>query len=413
MTVEVYLDAFGVLRRIGILRRYPAAGRERVAYEHDPDWLRSPEAFQFDPALPLTPGPSHIRGDRKMFGALGDSAPDTWGRELMRRRERREAEAEGRAARTLQEADYLLGVSDLTRLGALRFKVDGEFQAPQTRGVPTTAALGDLLQASQRILDGEDTGEDLRLVFAPGSSLGGARPKASVHDWRGRLSIAKFSKRTDLYSISRWEAIALDMAEAAGIAVAEHDLADHASGPIFLSRRFDRTAEGRRIPFISGMAMTEHRDGDDDGSYLELIDAINARGASPGRDRRELFRRIAFSILITNTDDHLRNTGFLWRGRKGWSLSPAYDVNPVPDGPRILSTRIDFDDGTASVDLLRSVAEYFMPLDMADRVIGECAGVASRWRDFARRRNAPPVEVDRMRPAFDHEALARGLEMAV
>ena len=220
-----------------------------------------------------------------MFGTLGDSAPDTWGRDLMRRRERREAEANGRPPTALHEADYLLGVSDLTRLGALRFKVDDAFQTQQDRGVPTTLALGDLLQASQRILRGEETGEDLMLIFAPGSSLGGARPKASVYDQHGRLSIAKFPKEADAYSISRWEAIALDMAKAARITVADHDLIDHASGPIFLSRRFDRTDDGHRVPFMSSMAMTEHRDGDGDGSYLALIDAINECGSASERDR--------------------------------------------------------------------------------------------------------------------------------
>ena len=409
MTIEVYLDAFGSLLRVGTLRRHASAGRERVSYEHDTAWLASPESFPFDPTLPVTPGPIFTQRGQEMFGTLGDSAPDTWGRELMRRRERGDAETEGRTARVLHEADYLLGVSDLTRLGALRFREDGEFQAQQARGVPTTVALSDLLQASQHILRGEETGEDLMLIFAPGSSLGGARPKASVYDQHRRLSIAKFPKETDSYSISRWEAIALDMATAAGITVVEHDLIDHVSGPIFMSRRFDRTDEGNRVPFMSGMAMTEHRDGDDDGSYLELIDSINERGASPDRDRQELFRRIAFSIMVTNTDDHLRNTGFLWAGSDGWTLSPAYDINPVADGPRTLSTRIDFDDGTASIDLLRAVADYFMPLGRADQTIGECAQITARWEEFAERRGAPAAEINRMRPAFEHEELTRGL----
>ena len=411
MTVEVYLDAFGKSRRVGIMRRHSSAGRERVSYEHDPDWLRSTEAFQFDPMLPLTLGPIYTPRSQDMFGTLGDSAPDTWGRELLRRWERHCAYAERRPPRILQEADYLLGVSDFTRLGALRFKVGGEFQAQQERGVPTTVALRELMEASRRILKGEETGEDLQLIFAPGSSLGGARPKASVYDQRGRLSIAKFPKETDLYSISRWEAIALDMAETAGINAAEHDLVPHASSLIFMSQRFDRTGNGHRVPFMSGMAMTEHRDGDDNGSYLELVDAINERGAFPDRDRQELFRRIAFSILITNTDDHLRNTGFLWTGRKGWTLSPAYDVNPVPNGPRILSTRIDFDDGTASVDLLRSVAEFFMPQARADQVIADCASVTRKWKEFACHREAPSAEIKRMRTAFEHDDLTRALSL--
>ncbi len=404
--IEVFLDAYGRLRRIGLLRRHAGARRERVTYEHDPDWLTAPEAFQFDPTLPLVRGPISPPGGKEMFAALGDSAPDTWGRELMRRTERRAAEREGRPVRTLHETDNLLGVSDETRLGALRFRYEGEdeFQVPQVRGVPTTVALGDLLAASQRILRGEETDEDLLLIFAPGSSLGGARPKVSVFDQHGHLSIAKFPKETDRYSISRWEAIALDMARDCGITTIDYDLLPSPHGPIFITRRFDRR-DGIRIPFISAMAMTEHDDGDKDGSYLEIVDVITDHGANPVQDRAELFRRIAFTILISNTDDHLRNHGFLWSGRRGWSLSPCYDLNPVADAPRILKTRIDFDDATASLRLLQEVAEYFLRPAEGDRIIRECAAVVRNWRAYARRRQAPAGEIDRMAPAFEHEDL--------
>ncbi len=408
--IEVFLDAYGQLRRVGLLRRHAGARRERVTYEHDPAWLASPDAFQFDPTLPLVRGPISTPDNKEMFGTLGDSAPDTWGRELMRRKERRAAEHEGRPPRTMHESDYLLGVSDETRLGALRFRFEGEteFQAPQTRGVPTTVALGALLQASQRILRGDETDEDLLLIFAPGSSLGGARPKASVFDQHGNLSIAKFPKETDRYSISRWEAIALDMARDSGITTIEYDLASSQHGPIFITRRFDRI-DGARIPFTSAMAMTEHDDGDDDGSYLEIIDAFADQGADPARDRAELFRRIAFSILISNTDDHLRNHGFLWSGRRGWTLSPCYDLNPVADGPRILKTRINFDDATASLRLLQDVAEYFVRPGDGDQIIRDCAAVVRNWRAYAQRRHAPAAEIERMAAAFEHEDLIYAL----
>lgn len=404
--IEVFLDAYGQLRRVGLLRRYAGARRERVTYEHDPDWLAAGDAFLFDPTLPLLRGPISPPGNKEMFGTLGDSAPDTWGRELMRRAERRSAEREGRPLRALHESDYLLGVSDETRLGALRFRFAGdeEFQAPQTFGVPTTVALGELLLASQRILRGEETDEDLLLIFAPGSSLGGARPKASVFDQHGNLSIAKFPKETDRYSISRWEAIALDMARDCGITTIKHELAASQHGPIFVTRRFDRVGENR-IPFISAMAMTEHGDGDDNGSYLEIVDAITNHGADPVHDRAELFRRIAFSILISNTDDHLRNHGFLWSGRRGWKLSPCYDLNPTPDAPRILKTRIDFDDATASLQLLREVTEYFLRPSEGDQIIRDCAAVVRNWRTYAQKRHAPAAEVDRMTSAFEHEDL--------
>ena len=409
MTVEVHINAYGESRKAGILRRHSGTGRERVTYEHEVDWLKSPEAFQFDPTLPLRRGVLHPGANRVMFGTLGDSAPDTWGRSLMRKRERRSAELEGRQVRTLQETDYLLGVSDNTRLGAIRFSVDGVFQSPQAKGVPSTVALGDLLQATQRIERGEETDEDLMMIFAPGSSLGGARPKASVYDQLGNLSIAKFPKERDDYSMERWEAIVMDMARAVGIEVAEHQLVQAAGQTVFLSRRFDRIhrdgEDDHRIPFMSAMAVTEHVDGDDTCSYLEILEAINARGSEPARDRVELFRRIAFNILISNTDDHFRNHGFLWSGKKGWRLSPAYDLNPTPDSPRILSTRIDYEDATASIELLRSVAEFFVAMNDADRIIDECREVVRQWKVYANARGASAAEIKSMHPAFEHEEM--------
>ena len=409
MTIDVFLDAYGACRRVGTLRRHAGAGRERVTYAHAPDWLTSPDAFQFDPTLPLRAGTLHPGADKAMFGTLGDSAPDTWGRRLMDRRERRTAALEDRRPRALHETDYLLGVSDETRLGALRFHSDGAFQSPEPTGVPSTVALGDLLTAAQRIERGDETDDDLTMIFAPGSSLGGARPKASVLDQHGNLSIAKFPKQSDPYSLERWEAIALDMAQVAGIKVPRYDLVQAAGRPVLLSQRFDRLrhegSEDHRVPFMSAMAMTEHKDGDDDCSYLEVVEAINERGSHPEEDRAELFRRIAFTILISNTDDHFRNHGFLWSGRTGWALSPAYDINPTPNSRGFLSTRIDFDEATASLDLLRSVAEFFVPLPVADTIVGECASVVRRWRDFATARHAPSAEVNLMMTAFDTEEI--------
>jgi len=409
MTVEVYIDAYGKSRKAGILHRYSGTGRESVTYEHNANWLKSPEAFQFDPTLPLGKGILHPGANKTMFGTLGDSAPDTWGRSLMRRRERRAAEQEGRPARTLQETDYLLGVSDETRLGGLRFSVDGVFQSPQDKGVPSTVALGNLLQAAQRIERSEETDEDLMMIFAPGSSLGGARPKVSVYDQHGNLSIAKFPKERDRYSMERWEAIVMDMAKDAGIEVAEHHLVQAAGHTVFMSRRFDRIHRhgdpDQRIPFMSAMAVTEHNDGDDTCSYLEIVDAINARGSEPERDRVELFRRMAFTILISNTDDHFRNHGFLWSGKKGWRLSPVYDLNPTPHSPRILSTRIDYDDASASIELLRSVAEFFVSMKEANGIIKDCQGVVKQWKHYAHARGAPAAEIKNMQSAFEHEEL--------
>ncbi|WP_101675548.1 type II toxin-antitoxin system HipA family toxin [Alloalcanivorax mobilis] len=404
--IEVFLDWRHQCRRVGLMRRHAGRGRETVTFEYAPEWLVADDRFSMDPALPVGPGVFRPPAGAEMFGTLGDSAPDTWGRMLMRRRERRAAERESRAVRTLHESDFLLGVSDLTRLGALRFRWrdEQEFQAPQPHGVPDLLALGELLGASERIVRGDESDDDLRMIFAPGSSLGGARPKASVIDQHGRLAIAKFPKQTDEYSLERWEAVALDLAASAGIRTAAHNLHTVTGRPVLLSRRFDRHGE-ERIPFLSAMSMTEHRDGER-GSYLEIVDALAEQGANARGDRLELFKRVAFSILVSNVDDHLRNHGFLWQGGAGWSLSPAYDLNPTPQDlkARVLATNIDLDDGTCSIDLLRSVAQEFsLKLDDADREIRAVAQACLGWREVAKERGAPAVEIKRMESAFEHE----------
>lgn len=330
----------------------------------------------------------------------------------MQRAERRKAELEERAVRTLMESDYLLGVADETRLGALRFRRadEDEFLARTDAGVPTLVKLGALLESSERILRDEETDEDLQLIFAPGSSLGGARPKASVMDQHGRLSIAKFPKETDEYSIETWEEIALRLARLAGIATADHELLNVAGKAVLLSRRFDRD-QTRRIPFLSAMAMMGAKDGVG-GSYPEMVDVLSSHGAQAKQDAHEIYRRVAFHVLISNVDDHLRNHGFLRKGKSGWVLSPAYDLNPVPMDlkARVLTTNIDLDEGTCSVDLLESAAGYYA-LSLADArsILGQVAGATSRWREVAREAGAAPAEMDRMASAFEHDELRQAL----
>jgi serine/threonine-protein kinase HipA len=223
---EVHLSIDGGTRHIGRARSNRARGKETVVFEYADEWLLDADRFALEPELPLTRGGFAPPAGQAIHSALGDSAPDTWGRRLMQRAERRQAEREGRTVRTLMESDYLLGVSDETRLGALRFRRVGEerFQADSRDGVPALVDLGRLLQITERILRDEETDEDLQRIFAPGSSLGGARPKASVIDQHGRLSIAKFPKETDEYSIETWEEIALRLADQAGIVTAAHEL---------------------------------------------------------------------------------------------------------------------------------------------------------------------------------------------
>ncbi len=332
----------------------------------------------------------------------------------MRRAERRRAKADGRPARALQELDFLLGVADSTRIGALRFKRPDEevFLAPDELGVPSIVHVGRLLAATQRTLLNEETDEDLRLILVPGSSLGGARPKASVTDAQGRLAIAKFPKPTDEYSLERWEAIAHRLAALAGIDVADNALLEVNQVPVLLSHRFDRQGE-LRTPFLSALAMLDLLDGQP-SSYPELVDAISEHGADAKRDAEKLFRRMVFNILVSNVDDHLRNHAFLWRGAGGWLLSPAYDLNPTPVDvrPRVLTTAILDDERTCDIDFALSAAEYFGLALPAAKEIARAVALATRdWRGTAMALRATTAEIERMSSAFEHDDLQRSLRL--
>jgi serine/threonine-protein kinase HipA len=279
-------------------------------------------------------------------------------------------------------------------------------------GVPALNQLGHLLQVTERILRDEETDEDLQLIFAPGSSLGGARPKASVIDQHGHLSIAKFPKETDEYSMETWEEIALRLAERAAIATPDHQLVQVAGKAVLLSRRFDRTGTVR-IPFLSAMAMMGSKDGER-GSYPEMVDTLVQYGAHAKTDAQTLYRRVAFNVLISNVDDHLRNHGFLRLGKSGWSLSPAYDLNPVPTDikARVLTTNIDLDEGTCSIALLEAASEYFsLGLAAARAIIKEVAVATATWRQTAKDAGARSAEITRMASAFEHDDLKRALRL--
>ncbi len=416
-TAVVYVDLHGVAQRVG--RLWVVGGRsrdERATFEYDLEWLRHPEPFGLEPALPLGPGPFHTANGRPLFGALGDSAPDRWGRSLIARAERRRAAAEARQVRTLREIDYLLGVSDVARQGALRFTrvVDGPFVSDSDETVPLLIALPKLLAATEHVEADDESDEDLRLLLAPGSSLGGARPKASVRDRDDHLSIAKFPSRGDDRNVVRWEAVALTLASRAGIPVPDSRVEEVAGRDVLLVRRFDRVTLGRergaivehRIPFLSAMSMLDAVDLETH-SYLELADALRRYGADTASDLVGLWRRIVFNVLISNTDDHLRNHGFLYAGPNGWRLAPAYDLNPVPVdvNPRMLTTTIVADeDATASLDLALGVARDFgLRPPEANAIVREVGTAVRRWREVAFDLALTPAECDRMASAFEHE----------
>jgi serine/threonine-protein kinase HipA len=407
--ILVYVDLQGTPHLVGRLWARVRKERENATFEYDKNWLEHRERFSLEPALKLGPGPFHTPSDKPLFGAIGDSAPDRWGRVLMRRAERRRAEREKQTPRTVWEIDYLLLVDDEARQGALRFAETegGPFlNDQQPTKIPPLIELPRLLSAAQHVIEDKDSDEDLRLLLAPGSSLGGARPKASVRDRDGHLAIAKFPNKGDEVNTVVWEAVALTLAQKAGIPVPRWRLESVADKPVLLLRRFDRE-NGARIPFLSAMSMLDARD-NQTRSYLEFVDALRQHGASPQEDMHALWRRIVFSILISNTDDHLRNHGFLWSGPAGWRLSPAYDLNPVPIDikPRVLTTAINEDDGQASLKLAYEVAPYFELKEEQARAIAREAGDAvASWRKEAAGPGLSKGEIDRMASAFDHEDL--------
>lgn len=413
--IFVYVDLSGEPRLAGTLWTRSRRGVETASFEYSQEWLADPDRFSLEPALALDPGAHHT--GRALFGSIGDSAPDRWGRTLMRRAERILAQKEGRAPRTLQEADFLLLVNDEARLGALRFAEapGGPFLAAGGTAIPPLIDLGRLLAASESVEDDEEDDDQLDLLLAPGSSLGGARPKASVRDKNNALAIAKFPHKQDEWNVVKWERVALELASRAGIRAARSRIEQVAHKDVLILERFDRQPRGR-IAFLSAMSMLGAGDGEAGHSYLDIADSLRQYGAAPADDIAELWRRVVFNILISNTDDHLRNHGFLHQGGVGWRLSPAYDLNPVPVDvrPRTLTTLIDSDDGTASLELAFSVAEYFgLEQGAALQVAREVGQAVSTWRQVAAQESIPKAEITRMASAFDHADLKTALAIKV
>jgi serine/threonine-protein kinase HipA len=412
-TILVYVDLEGIPIKVGKLWGRSRNGRESMSFEYDPNWLSHPKRFSLDPALQLDAGSFHASPDKPLFGAIDDSAPDRWGRLLMRRSERKNAEKEKRTPRTLQEIDFLLMVDDEGRQGALRFKKEAEgpfLMTYKEHHIPPLITVGKLLTAASHVMQDSDSDEDLRLLLGPGSSLGGARPKASVKDKDGQLAIVKFPRKDDEIDVIAWEAIALSLASKARIDIPEWRLETAGKQRILLSRRFDRKGV-TRIPFLSAMSALQAKD-NEMHSYLEIVDVIRQMSASPKEDLEQLWRRIVFNIMISNVDDHLRNHAFLYSGLSGWRLSPAYDLNPTPTDikPRILSTAIDLIDSSASLDLAISVSDFFdLDKAYAQMIAKEIGSVTTLWRNEAVKLHLKQNEIDRMASAFEHEDLHKAL----
>lgn len=411
--ILVYLDLEGISSKVGLLWSHYRSGRESVSFEYDRDWLNNPRRFSLDPALQLVKGTFHASSEKPLFGAMEDSAPDRWGRMLMRRSERRKAEREKRAPHSLKEIDYLLMVDDEGRQGALRFKKEENepyLTTYEKNHIPPLISIGKLLKSAHKVMLESESEEELSLLLAPGSSLGGARPKASVKDIDNHLAIAKFPKDGDEIDIIGWEAVALTLAQNAKIKVPDWRLEFIGRQKILISRRFDRK-KNIRIPFLSAMSVLSARD-NEIHSYLEIADSIRQLSASPKDDLEDLWKRIVFNVLISNVDDHLRNHAFLYKGLSGWRISPAYDLNPTPGDikPRILSTSIDESDNRASLDLAFENAYYFdLDSNKAKKIVKEIGSSVKLWRKEALKFNIEKKEIDRMSSAFEHDDLKKAL----
>ncbi len=417
VVIAVYADWDGLSEplRLGLLHVRRGSGREIFEFEFDPVALAHSSLAnpQLDPRLGLYEGRQHPLQGSETFGVFADASPDRWGRLLMRRRLERLQRA-GKVEKTarLHESDYLLGVHDTFRIGGLRFRRDdaGDFLDNQDGvAAPPFVQLRALEAASLALERDEDNtdvagNEWLRILIAPGGSLGGARPKASVIDPNGHLWIAKFPSVRDEHDVGAWELVVHTLALRCGLRMSE-GLARRFANPhhTFLVRRFDRTDAGRRLHFASAMTLTGHQDGDDastGASYLELARVLIDQGVQTDIDLRELWSRIVFNLLVSNTDDHLRNHGFIMVPGRGWRLSEAYDMNPVPDSQG-LKLNISEADNSLDLDLARSVAPYFrVDARTANEIIERSQTVVRQWRKVADGLGISARAHDRMAPAF-------------
>ena len=408
--VEVVLDAdfIGNACPVGTLFRAAAHGRETFSFAYDRAWLDRPDAFAIDPDLQMHGGESYPADGTGVFRVFLDSAPDRWGRLLLERREVLRARTEQRPIRALGEWDYLLGVHDGCRLGALRFRQDqaGPFLDHDDRfAAPPLASLRELEAASLALEEPEAPDREgysrwLMALLAPGSSLGGARPKANFTTPDGALWIAKFPSREDRRDVGAWEQLVHELAACAGVNVPPAQLLSLSGRHrTFATRRFDRVG-GRRRFFVSAMTLLGRTDGQG-GSYLELAEFLSTRGSARHRcdDLRQLWTRVAFNINVGNTDDHLRNHGFILEA-DGWRLAPAYDLNANVER-QMHTLAIDERDPTPDPAVLLATAPYYgLKAPEADKILSQVRQVVATWGEVARRLQLPREETQRMAAAF-------------
>ncbi|MCC5926964.1 MAG: HipA domain-containing protein [Bacteroidetes bacterium] len=394
--------------KMGVLTAQEARGHLAWSFAYEKEWLDTQSQIQLDPDLEWFTGPQYSKDNKPNYGMFLDSMPDTWGRTLMKKREAL-LKPKGQPRRKLTDIDFLLGVFDPARMGGLRFKLDEEgpfLDNDEEKSIPPITDVREL-QVGADLVESDEGSEAVRkwlqILLAPGSSLGGARPKSSVMDENDELWIAKFPSREDTTDKGAWEYIAWELAKLAGIRVPEARV-EQVAGKYhtFFSKRFDRSGK-ERIHFASAMTMTGHLETgirDYTPSYLELAEFIQYNGASPDEDLHELWRRIVFNIATSNTDDHLRNHGFVIT-EEGWRLSPAYDMNPSIDKAG-LALNIDLELNALDYDLARSVGEYFnLEGKEMDTIIDEVKEAVSKWDDLALKIGIPSAQRRLMEAAFN------------
>ena len=407
--IYVYADWLGMPepKCIGVLSAQQAKGKKAFSFEYDADWIRSKEQQLLDPDIAWFTGPQYPNG-KENFGVFMDSMPDTWGRTLMKRRAAQLAKEAGRPAPVLYDIDFLLGVYDETRMGALRFKLDtdGPF-LDDNHGMPTPpwASIREL-QHGAEVLESDEDSEEVKkwlaILMAPGSSLGGARPKANITDDHGHLWIAKFPSKGDTIDKGAWEYLAYKLALQCGVVMPESRI-EKVAGRFhtFFTKRFDRQLHVR-IHFASAMTMTGQNEDtikENPACYLDMAEFIQYNGAQNKQDLQQLWRRIVFHIAVSNTDDHLRNHGFILTDT-GWILSPAFDINPSVDKDG-LALNIDTHNNALDFELAKSVGEYFQLSDAEmNSIITEVKTAVSGWKNVAQEIGITRAEQELMSAAF-------------
>lgn len=407
--ILVYADWLEISgpKLIGILAAHQGKGRKTFSFSYDEKWLETEKPFLFEPDITWNKGQQFPIG-KSNFGIFNDSMPDTWGRTLMKRREAQIAKEENRAAKNLHDIDFLLGVNDESRMGGLRFKLQEKesfLNNDQARPTPPWSSVRELQHGIALIESDKDSKEVrkwLGILLAPGSSLGGARPKANIIDEKGNLWIAKFPSKEDTIDKAEWEFLAYKLAIKAGIEMAECKI-EKISGKYFtfFTKRFDRLNQ-KRVHFASAMTMTVNNEDtikENHPSYLDIAEFIQFNESNNTKELHQLWRRMVFNIAISNTDDHLRNHGFILN-KSGWQLSPAYDINPSIDKDG-LSLNIDSNNNALDFDLAKSVGEYFQLKEkQMDDILKEIKGVVKNWKTEATKIGISKAEITLMSSAF-------------